>query len=544
VHILVDGRIVERRHGAGHSSSRGLRGLAHPGGRDRRHHPDAAVSTLDVAAEDPADFPILQRTIHGRRWCTSTRPPRRRSPGGHRRDDRYYETINANVHRGVYALAEGHQRHGGRPRAGGPLHRRARPGHEVVFTKNATESLNLVARSVGRRQPRPGRRRGAHPDGAPRQHRAVASSRPRRASRSAGSRSPRRPARPHRPRPAARRREGVFSLTAMSNVLGTITPVRERWPTRPTPPARWWCVDACQYVPHLATDVQALGADFLAFSGHKMLGPTGIGVLWGREELLDAMPPFLGGGGMILDVTPRRLQPADLPAKFEAGTPPIAEAVGLGAAVDYLDGLGMDAVRRTRSSSRPTRCAPSPSASAQLTIHGPAEPAMRGGVLSLAFGDIHPHDLSQVLDQHAVCVRAGHHCAKPLMRVLGVGATARASFYVYNDDRRRRRVGRCPRRSGKLLLVLTGARAAPAPTTGRSTHARTRGSLPRDHPRPLPQPPEPGRAGRRRPPPHRGVQPAVRRRDRGLPAARPRGHAWPTSASAAPAARSASRRPR
>jgi cysteine desulfurase/selenocysteine lyase len=160
-----------------------------------------------------------------------------------------------------------------------------------------------------------------------------------------------------------------------------------------------------------------------------------VGVLWGREELLDAMPTWIGGGGMILNVTLEGFTPAALPAKFEAGTPPIAEIIGLGAAVDYLEGLGMEAVREHEVSI--TAYAMRTLAERfgdQLTIHGPAEPAMRGGVLSLAMEGIHPHDLSQVLDEHAVCVRPGHHCAKPLMKVLGVGATARASFYVYNDD--------------------------------------------------------------------------------------------------------------
>ena len=172
----------------------------------------------------------------------------------------------------------------------------------------------------------------------------------------------------------------------------------------------------------------------MAFSSHKLCGPSGIGVLWGREALLDAMPPFLGGGNMIADVRLDGFTPAELPAKFEAGTPPVAEAVGLHAAIDYLDALGMEAVREhevtlTAYAMRSLK----ERFGEQLTIHGPAEPAARGGVLSLAMEGIHPHDLSQVLDQHAVCVRPGHHCAKPLMKVLGVGATARASFYVYND---------------------------------------------------------------------------------------------------------------
>ncbi|MHB1139547.1 MAG: aminotransferase class V-fold PLP-dependent enzyme, partial [Microthrixaceae bacterium] len=226
----------------------------------------------------------------------------------------------------------------------------------------------------------------------------------------------------------------LLAVTAMSNVVGTITPVR-RLADAAHAAGALVSVDACQYVPHVRTDVHELGADFLAFSGHKMLGPTGIGVLWGRKELLEAMPPFLGGGGMILDVRLDGFVPADVPHKFEAGTPPIAETVGLAAAIDYLDGLGMEAVRAHEISLTAY-------ALRQLTerfgdridIYGPAEPDQRGGVMSFGFDGIHPHDLSQVLDQHGVCVRPGHHCAKPLMRVLGVGATARASWYVYNDE--------------------------------------------------------------------------------------------------------------
>jgi cysteine desulfurase/selenocysteine lyase len=188
-------------------------------------------------------------------------------------------------------------------------------------------------------------------------------------------------------------------------------------------------------VPHLPTDVQAMGADFLAFSAHKMCGPTGVGVLWGREELLEAMPPFLGGGQMISDVRMDGFTPAPLPAKFEAGTPPITEVVGLGAAVDYLTELGMANVRAHEMSvtSYAMRVLDERLGD-QLTIHGPRNIEVRGGILSLALPGVHPHDVSQVLDQTNVCVRAGHHCAKPLMRQLGVGATARASFYLYNDE--------------------------------------------------------------------------------------------------------------
>jgi len=226
----------------------------------------------------------------------------------------------------------------------------------------------------------------------------------------------------------------VFSFTAMSNVLGTITPVQQLCEAAHAAGAIA-IVDGCQYVPHNVTDVQAWGADFLAFSSHKMCGPTGIGVLWGREQLLDAMPPFLGGGNMIADVRLDGFTTAPLPAKFEAGTPAIIEAIGLGAAVDYLSNLGMTNVREheMQLGSYAMRTLTERYGN-DISIHGPSDIAVRGATLSFAFAGIHPHDLSQVLDQRNVCVRAGHHCAKPLMRLLGVSATARASFYIYNDE--------------------------------------------------------------------------------------------------------------
>ena len=226
----------------------------------------------------------------------------------------------------------------------------------------------------------------------------------------------------------------VFSFTAMSNVLGTITPVQQLCEAAHAAGAIA-IVDGCQYVPHNVTDVQAWGADFLAFSSHKMCGPTGIGVLWGREQLLDAMPPFLGGGNMIADVRLDGFTTAPLPAKFEAGTPAIIETIGLGAAVDYLSSLGMANVREheMQLGSYAIRTLTERYGN-EISIHGPTDIAVRGATLSFAFAGIHPHDLSQVLDQRNVCVRAGHHCAKPLMRLLGVSATARASFYIYNDE--------------------------------------------------------------------------------------------------------------
>ncbi|MGI9053363.1 MAG: SufS family cysteine desulfurase [Ilumatobacteraceae bacterium] len=225
----------------------------------------------------------------------------------------------------------------------------------------------------------------------------------------------------------------VLSFTAMSNVLGTINPAAELCAAAHAADALA-IVDACQYVPHNVTDVQAWGADFAAFSSHKMCGPTGIGALWGRAELLEATPPFLGGGNMIADVRLDGFTAAPVPAKFEAGTPPITEAIGFGAAVDFLSSLGMDAVRahevELTGYAIDTLTA---RFGEDIVIHGPRDMAVRGGTLSFALRDLHPHDVSQVLDQANVCIRAGHHCAKPLMRVLGVAATARASVYLYND---------------------------------------------------------------------------------------------------------------
>ncbi|GIF49962.1 cysteine desulfurase [Asanoa ferruginea] len=224
-------------------------------------------------------------------------------------------------------------------------------------------------------------------------------------------------------------RTKLVSLVHMSNILGTINDPA-RIIARAHQVGALVLLDCSQSVPHLPVDVQALGADFIAFTGHKMLGPTGIGVLWGRAELLEAMPPVLGGGSMIETVTMEKSTFAPAPARFEAGTPPIVEAVGLGAAIDYLDGVGMAAVQAHEQeitayalevlSSVPT-----------LRIFGPTTPEGRGGTISFALEGIHPHDVGQVLDDEGVEVRVGHHCARPVCVRYGVPATTRASFYVY-----------------------------------------------------------------------------------------------------------------
>lgn len=380
------------------------------------------------------DFPILEQSQHGKRLvfldsAASSQHPRQVLDAM----DHLYETSYANVHRGVYQLAERatNAYECARAKVAGFIG--APSENEVIFTKNATEAINLVAGSWGRQNLAVGDAvvltiMEHHANIVPWQMLAEE--------------------RGFEIRWIPVTDDGFLDLTdldrlldgakllaftAMSNVLGTITPVAEL-----TAAARACgalsLVDACQWVPHIPTDVTEMGADFVVFSGHKMLGPSGIGVLWARADLLDEMPPFLGGGGMILNVTTEGFIPDVAPAKFEAGTPPIAEAVGLGAAIDYLSNLGMDAVRRhevelTAYALRTLTA----EVGDELQIHGPSEPAARGGVLSLALDGVHPHDISQVLDEHAVCIRPSHHCAKPLMRSLGVAATARASLYVYND---------------------------------------------------------------------------------------------------------------
>jgi cysteine desulfurase/selenocysteine lyase len=225
----------------------------------------------------------------------------------------------------------------------------------------------------------------------------------------------------------------LLAITAMSNVLGTVNEIPPLVAAARAAGAHV-LVDASQAAPHLAIDVQAWDADFVAITAHKMLGPSGIGALWARRDLLEAMPPFLGGGEMIRDVRKDGFTTNELPWKFEAGTPAITEAVGWDAAIDYLNGVGMDAVRGHEIAlTRYALEALDAEFGDRLTIYGPTDTDRRGGVISFLFPHIHAHDVSQVLDEAAICVRAGHHCAKPLMRVLQVPATSRASLYLYND---------------------------------------------------------------------------------------------------------------
>ena len=391
-----------------------------------------AGSTIDGATK--AQFPLLQRTVHGRPivYLDSAASSQKPAAVLDAMDD-YYRTINANVHRGAYEIAAAATEEMERARADVARFIGAPSVNEIVFTKNATEAMNLVARSWGGANLGPA---DAIVLSEMEHHANIVPWHILAAERGFEIRWIPITSDGHLDlSDLDRLLDGakLLSITAMSNVLGTLNPI-ERLARAAHDAGALMSVDASQYVPHLPTDVNAMGTDFMVFTGHKMCGPTGVGVLWTRAALLEAMPPFLGGGEMILDVTKEGFRPNEIPHKFEAGTPPIAEIVGLGAAVRFLEGLGMDAVRAHEVSLTGYALRTlSERHGDDLTLHGPSEPAQRGGVLSFMYRDVHPHDISQVLDQSGVCVRAGHHCAKPLMACLGVGATTRASLYVYND---------------------------------------------------------------------------------------------------------------
>ena len=345
--------------------------------------------------------------------------------------DHYYSRFNANIHRGVYRIAEeataAYEDARRRVAAliGAPSTR------EVIFTRNSTEAINLVAYAWARPFLKPGdavllTEMEHHSNIVPWHILA--------AERDIELRFI--PVTPEGeldlsalPRLLADGRVKLVGIVHVSNVLGTINPVAEIARLAKAAGATV-LVDASQSVPHMPVDVRKLGADFVAFTGHKMLGPTGIGVLWGRRELLEAMPPFLGGGEMIREVKLSGSQWNELPWKFEAGTMAIAEAVGLGAAVEYLEALGMDAViahDRELATYALARLAEVPG----IRLLGPAA-EKRGGVVAFTLGDIHPHDIATVLDHDGIAVRAGHHCAMPLHEALGIPSSARASFHCYS----------------------------------------------------------------------------------------------------------------
>jgi cysteine desulfurase/selenocysteine lyase len=391
--------------------------------------PPVVESSLAVKA----DFPIFARRFGGRELiyldsgATSQKPQ-----AVIYAQAEHLRSHNANVHRGVYALAQeadaaydGARRKvaafvGGQPQT-------------TIFTKNVTEAINLVAYSWGRANVGPGdavliTQMEHHANLVPWQVLCR--------ERSAELRYLEVDERGELSLEALARElaRGDVKLVAfahVSNVLGTINPVAEMT-ARIRAAGALSLVDGAQAVPQMPVDLQALGADFYGWTGHKALGPTGIGVLHGREELLERMEPFLTGGDMIASVDFQSATWNELPYKFEAGTPPVAEAVGLGAAVEYLGRLGMDQVRaheRALTGYMLERLGDVPG----LRVVGPPEAEARGGLVSFTIEGMHPHDIAELADRGGVCIRAGHHCAQPLMRCLGVSSTARASIGVYNE---------------------------------------------------------------------------------------------------------------
>jgi cysteine desulfurase/selenocysteine lyase len=390
----------------------------------------ASFTLFDVLALR-REFPILQQQVNGKPLAfldsaASSQKPRQVLACL----EEYYERYNANVHRGVYRLSE--EATFAFERARGKVARFiGAHGHkEIVFTRNTTEAINLVARAWGDANLRAGDRilltvMEHHSNLVPWQQLAQ--------------------------RTGAqlefleidddgrlvlddfdRKLAGIklLALAHQSNMLGTINPVREI-AARAHDAGALVLVDGAQSVPHMPVNVQELGVDFLAFSGHKMCAPTGIGVLWGRKQILESMPPFLGGGSMIRTVTLQATTYADIPARFEAGTPAIGEAIALGEAVDFLGGIGMDKIFAHEQH----LLAYALDRLAQvegLQIYGPRTTAARGAVISFTLGDIHPHDVAAVLDGEGIALRAGHHCCQPLHTWFDIPATTRASFYVYN----------------------------------------------------------------------------------------------------------------
>jgi len=387
--------------------------------------------TLDVA-RIRKDFPILERKVHGKPLvyfdnAATSQKPRQVIDAL----VRYYEEYNANIHRAVHTLGEEATAAYEETREKVARFINAPSTESIVFTRNTTEAINLVAYTWGAANIREGdeillTEMEHHSNLIPWQRLAAEKGATIRYIGLTDEQTL-----------ALDGLENLFeantkmlAMPHVSNSLGTINPV-EKIAQAARQRGVMFLVDGAQGAPHLPVNVQAIDCDFYAFSSHKMLGPTGVGVLYGRRELLEEMDPFLGGGEMIRKVTFEGATWNDLPWKFEAGTPNIADVIAFGAAIDYLSELGMENVREheieitTYALDRLRQLN-------DMTLYGPADPTQRGGVASFNFGEIHPHDIGQVLDQYGVAVRAGHHCTQPLMRSLGVSGTARASFYVYN----------------------------------------------------------------------------------------------------------------
>jgi len=394
-------------------------------------NPEFGSRVFDVDAIR-ADFPILQRKINGNDLVYLDNAATTQKPNQVIKSlVDYYEQTNANVHRGVHTLSieatDGYEL--ARTKVAKFINA-PRP-EEVIWTRNTSESLNLVAATWAEANVGEGDNivitaMEHHSNIVPWQQLAD--------KKGAELRYL-----PHNEEGVIELdsatgvidyRTKIVAVTHMSNVLGTINPVA-KLAERAHSVGAVILVDAAQSVPHMPVDVQALDADFLCFSAHKMLGPTGIGVLWGKYDLLEAMPPYMFGGDMILEVTYEDASWNDLPYKFEAGTPNIADAIATGAAVDYLTDLGMDNVWQHEQELTDYAMEQILSLGS-VRVLGPQNPALRGGVISFIHDTIHPHDLGTALDQQGIAIRTGHHCAMPLVRSFDVVAAARVSFYIYN----------------------------------------------------------------------------------------------------------------
>ncbi|WP_369794979.1 cysteine desulfurase [Kitasatospora sp. NRRL B-11411] len=383
------------------------------------------------------DFPVLSRQLHDGKPlvyldnAATSQKPRQVLEAL----NAYYEQHNANVHRGVHVLAEEATAlyEGARDKVASFVNAPSR--NEVIFTKNASESLNLVANMLGWAE-EPYKvdsdseivitEMEHHSNIVPWQ---LLAQRTGAKLKWFGLTDDGRLDLSNIDELITEKTK-IVSVTLVSNLLGTVNPVEEIVRKAQSVGALV-AIDASQAAPHAVLDVQALEADFVAFTGHKMLAPTGIGVLWGRQELLEDLPPFLGGGEMIETVTMGSSTYAPAPHKFEAGTPPIAQAVGLGAAIDYLSAIGMDKVaahEHAITAYAIDRLLEVP----DLRIIGPRTAVDRGAAISFTLGDIHPHDVGQVLDEQGIAVRVGHHCARPVCLRYGIPATTRASFYLYS----------------------------------------------------------------------------------------------------------------
>jgi len=408
------------------------------------------------------DFPILAREVQGKPLVYLDSAATSQKPKSVlQAEEEFYRFSNANVHRGVYALSVEATDAYEAARARAARFLGARDPDEVVFLRGTTEAINLVATSLGRSLLHRGDRVVAtvmehHSNIVPwhllREYAGVAVD-------FLDIEDDGRLKLDMLDRFLADGRTKVVTLTHVSNVLGTVNPVREI-AERAHDKGALVVLDAAQSAPHRRLNVEELGVDFVAFSGHKMLGPMGIGVLWGRHEKLEALPPCMGGGEMIREVHTDRVSYRDIPLRFEAGTPNVGGAVALAAAFDYLEAVGWDDLRRheERLLSKMVHDGRERLGKA-LRIFGPSDPREREAVVSFALEGVHPHDIASLLDADGVCVRAGHHCAQPLMDRLRVPALTRASPYLYTTEAE---VDRLYDALEKVARLFSGAAARPA----------------------------------------------------------------------------------